>query len=91
MGLVWPAAVKPLQKLVLMALADVANDEGFCQPSTETLCRYTCLSSEELLGVLAQLQLLGLVRPVLLLGERWLQLQAAAIEALAQPQRGRVE
>lgn len=40
-------------KLVLLALADNANDEGLCWPSIRTICKKTCLSER---GVQASLQ-----------------------------------
>lgn len=85
MGLCWPAATSPTSKLVLMALADVSNDEGFCQPQVATLARYACLAPERVQQVLADLKEQGLVREVMLVGEAWLQLRCAAIAALAAP------
>jgi hypothetical protein len=39
MSLVWDADLPPSEKLVLLALADCANDEGHCWPSAATLAR----------------------------------------------------
>jgi len=39
MALVWEADLPPMEKLVLLALADCANDEGMCWPSAPTLAR----------------------------------------------------
>jgi hypothetical protein len=39
MSLVWDATLPPMEKLVLLALADCANDEGHCWPSATTLMR----------------------------------------------------
>ena len=39
MSLVWDADLPPMEKLVLLALADCANDEGHCWPSATTLAR----------------------------------------------------
>src|SRR5271170_930394 len=44
MAQVWPLQMRQSDKFVLMALADNANDEGFCWPSVATLCMKTCLS-----------------------------------------------
>jgi hypothetical protein len=39
MTLVWDAELPPMEKLVLLALADCANDEGHCWPSATTIKR----------------------------------------------------
>lgn len=39
MSLVWAADLPPMEKLVLLALADCANDEGGCWPSCATIAR----------------------------------------------------
>ena len=39
MALVWEADLPPMEKLVLLALADCANDEGRCWPSAPTLAK----------------------------------------------------
>ena len=39
MTMVWEAQLPPMEKLVLLALADCANDEGHCWPSANTLAR----------------------------------------------------
>lgn len=39
MSAVWEAALPPMEKLVLLALADAANDEGHCWPSATTVCK----------------------------------------------------
>lgn len=44
MSKVWPLQMGHADKLVLLALADNANDEGECWPSVVTLCEKTCLS-----------------------------------------------
>ncbi|WP_414601972.1 helix-turn-helix domain-containing protein [Mobiluncus sp.] len=36
--------LKPLDKLVLVSLADQANDEGLCHPSIDTLARMASTS-----------------------------------------------
>ncbi len=41
MAAVWEMALPPMEKLVLLALADCANDEGKCWPSATTLARKT--------------------------------------------------
>ena len=37
MNWAWQQLLKPVPKLVLMALADAADDEGVCWPSVATL------------------------------------------------------
>lgn len=44
MSKVWPLQMGHADKLVLLALADNASDEGECWPSVSTLCEKTCLS-----------------------------------------------
>lgn len=44
MAKVWPLQLAHTDKLVLLALADNANDEGQCWPSLGNLCEKTCLS-----------------------------------------------
>jgi hypothetical protein len=44
MTAVWGMKLTHTDKLVLLALADNANDEGLCWPSIRTLCKKTCLS-----------------------------------------------
>lgn len=39
MSAVWEADLPPMEKLVLLALADCANDEGHCWPAASTLAR----------------------------------------------------
>ena len=41
MSQVWELTLPPMEKLVLLALADCANDEGRCWPSATTLARKT--------------------------------------------------
>lgn len=41
MAQVWELPLPPMEKLVLLALADCANDEGQCWPSATTLARKT--------------------------------------------------
>lgn len=43
LGLVWSLRLPPTRKSVLVSLADQANDEGYCWPSLETICKRTCL------------------------------------------------
>lgn len=53
MSAVWGMKLNHTDKLVLLALADNANDDGICWPSIRTICKKTCLSER---GVQASLQ-----------------------------------
>lgn len=60
---VWKLAdVTSTQKLVLLALADNANDDGSCFPSVPLLARKTCLSDRAVRGTMRDLETAGLVR-----------------------------
>lgn len=41
---VWGLAVPPTPKLILMALADEADDDGFCWPSIKRIAKKACVS-----------------------------------------------
>lgn len=53
--------VTPTQKLVLLALADWANDEGLCWPSIEKLCKKSCLSRRAVQTAIKSLSDIGLL------------------------------
>jgi hypothetical protein len=59
MAQVWETDLEPSQKLVMLSLADNANDQGVCWPSVANMVRKTGLSERTVQGVLAQLQELG--------------------------------
>lgn len=44
MAACWPLQMSPIQKGVLIALADQANDQGVCWPAVETIAERTCAS-----------------------------------------------
>jgi hypothetical protein len=52
----------PSQKLVLISLADQANDEGVCWPSVKTLGVRTCLSERAIRDALRSLEEVGLLQ-----------------------------
>jgi hypothetical protein len=52
----WTAALTPTPKLVLMALADIADDQGLCWPSIKALARKCSLSERSVQRVLHSLQ-----------------------------------
>jgi hypothetical protein len=59
MAQVWELRLPDSQKLVLLALADCANDEGHAWPSVATLCRKTTRSERTVQGVLIELENAG--------------------------------
>ena len=63
MALAWKVQVeKSADRIVLMALADKANDDGTnCFPSIETLCEMTALNRKTVFAVLSRLSERGLV------------------------------
>lgn len=59
---VWERSdINPTQKLVLLALADWANDEGLCWPSINRLASKTGIAGRSVQRVIRQLEDLGLV------------------------------
>ena len=59
MTAVWQLQLTHTDKLVLLALADNASDEGLCWPSVTTLMRKTCLSRRGVQAAVARLQAEG--------------------------------
>ena len=55
MTLVWTLPLPDSQKIVMLALADCANDEGICWPSMASLVRKTSKSERTVQGVIKQL------------------------------------
>lgn len=62
MGLCWPLQMRPPAKAVLMSLADMANDEGFCWPSLERICERTCFGRTAVIDAISALEACGVVR-----------------------------
>lgn len=63
MTAVWDAeGLSSTQKLVLLALADWANDEGLCWPSVERLAKKTGLSGRAIQKTIRGFEELGIVR-----------------------------
>lgn len=61
MNYVWLLKLRPTIKFVLMALADAADDEGYCWPSIPTLACKTCMderSVQRILRILEDIELL---------------------------------
>lgn len=55
MTLVWSLDLPATEKIVLLALADNANDEGDCYPSVTTLIKKCGLSERSIQGVISKL------------------------------------
>lgn len=53
--------VPPTQKLILLALADHADDQGRCYPSISRLCRRTGLKERAIQSNLKALEIAGLI------------------------------
>lgn len=52
----WQLRLKPTTKLVIMALADAADDEGYCWPSIPTLANKTCMDERSVQRILKELK-----------------------------------
>ena len=59
MSAVWKMPIQAGRKLVLLALADMGNDEGVCWPSVESLCGRTGFSARAVQGHLRDLEKAG--------------------------------
>ena len=63
MNCVWSLTdLSPFQKLVLVALADRANDEGVCWPSIETLSKKTGMTGRGVQKTIRTLEEIGLLQ-----------------------------
>lgn len=54
--------ISATQKIVLVSLADQANDDGFCWPSISNLSLRTCLQDRAIRYALSELEQLGAIR-----------------------------
>jgi len=61
MNWAWGQALPPTPKLVLMALADAADDHGVCWPSAATLARKCSVSTRTVRRILQELVQRGLI------------------------------
>lgn len=59
---VWSAVLPATEKLVLLALADHANDDGYCFPSYSSLARRCSLSDRQVRRTVAKLADRGILR-----------------------------
>jgi len=57
----WTQAVKPTMKLILLSLADRANETHCCYPSTSRLAQDTCLNRKTVLSGINKLAELGVI------------------------------
>lgn len=97
----WAAEQKtgsPLSKLVLIKLADNANDKGYCFPSVELLVEHTELSERSVRAHLYKLEKMGFItiirrkdRGVHLANEYQLNLSDRGVAAAATPPREQTE
>lgn len=69
MSLVWDMDTSSFEKLVLLALADCANDDGECWPSIATLMRKTGAGERTIQRSIRSLESSGLVRRVEVVGK----------------------
>lgn len=56
MAACWPLKMSPAQKIVLMSLADQANDDGVCWPGVQSMTVRTCLSERAVRSALGWLE-----------------------------------
>lgn len=61
MNMVWDMELEPAEKLVLLSLADQANDDGECWPSVRNMCKRSCLSERTVQRVLRTLESMGVL------------------------------
>jgi hypothetical protein len=59
MGAVWKLQLPDSEKIVLLALADCANDEGHCWPGMRSLMRKCCKSDRTIQGCIKSLEAKG--------------------------------
>lgn len=57
----WEQRLPPSLKLVLMALADAADDAGQCWPSLRTLAAKCCVSERTVQRVMKDFERMGLL------------------------------
>lgn len=62
MNWAWRQVLAPTVKLVLMSMADAADDHGICWPSVPTLARKCCVSERSVRRIMGDLEVGGLIR-----------------------------
>jgi len=61
MSWVWQLKVKGTEKLVLLALGDIANDQGKCWPGIDTVTKKCGVSRNTVIRIIANLKKQGLI------------------------------
>ncbi len=62
MDKVWPLQMSSTQKIVLLSLADQADQNGRCWPSVGTICKRTCLCERAVQSAISRLESDGHIR-----------------------------
>ncbi|WP_193758182.1 helix-turn-helix domain-containing protein [Pseudacidovorax intermedius] len=73
---------------MLIALADMANDEGFCWPSIERICERTCYGRTAVIEAIGWLESVGIVRANRTNGRKttyWVEPDKFAADAAGEP------
>lgn len=62
MSMCWPLRMRPAPKAVLVSLADMANDDGYCWPTIDRICERTCYGRTAVIEAIAWLEGCGALR-----------------------------
>lgn len=62
MSAVWPLPIPLAEKMVLLAIADNANDEGYCWPSVKTLQKKSSMSRSSVQNCINKLIIKGYLK-----------------------------
>lgn len=57
----WPLVMSPSAKMVLISLADNANDDGYCWPSLERIAQRACLGRSTVIRAIKWLEARGIL------------------------------
>lgn len=88
MSAVWDLKLSTFEKLVMLALADCANDEGECWPSIATLCRKTGAGERTVQRSINSLILQGMLKRIIIVGKGnryWLDPRHSGTPATKSP------
>lgn len=88
MALVWELELSTFEKLVMLALADCANDDGECWPSVATLSRKTGAAERTVQRSLRSLEQAGLLKTITVAGRGnryWLNPRHSGTPATQSP------
>jgi len=61
MSEVWELDIPTAEKLVLLAIADNADDDGFCYPGKKHVARKCCLTDRDVMKHISRLQDRGII------------------------------